>query len=320
MPGALAMRGGDRGVSLRAERHQETFKLGLKSFINEARFLAQFDHPSLVKVYRFWEQNRTAYTAMQYYEGRTIKEIVANSPELVDEAWCRKILRQILQALEMLYTMKILHRDISPDNIIVQAERRRGAARFRFGAPDHRRHDQGPDRDPQARLRAGRTVCRRRLARTGRVHRHLRAGGGDVFRDPQAAAPEFDRAHDQGSGDAAAGPGAGRLRRRRSWPPSTRAWPCCRRTGRRPSTNSATCSASFRSDRRRRARRSAPASAALPPRASMRRRCRSSRRPRCRWKRRLPLARQRRRKPAAAARRACRQALAVHRRSPPRCC
>jgi predicted Ser/Thr protein kinase len=120
MPGALAMRGGDRGVSLRAERHQDTFKLGLKSFINEARFLAQFDHPSLVKVYRFWEQNRTAYTAMQYYEGRTIKDIVATSPELVDEAWCRTILRQILQALEMLYTMKILHRDISPDNIIVQ--------------------------------------------------------------------------------------------------------------------------------------------------------------------------------------------------------
>ncbi len=120
MPGALAMRGGDRGVSLRAERHQDTFKLGLKSFINEARFLAQFDHPSLVKVYRFWEQNRTAYTAMQYYQGRTIKDIVAASPEIVDEAWCRKILRQILQALEMLYTMQIVHRDVSPDNIIVQ--------------------------------------------------------------------------------------------------------------------------------------------------------------------------------------------------------
>jgi serine/threonine protein kinase len=120
MPGALAMRGGDRGVSLRAERHQETFKVGLKSFINEARFLAQFDHPSLVKVYRFWEQNRTAYTAMQYYEGRTIKQIVADSPELVDQTWCLKVLGQILQALETLYTMQILHRDISPDNIIVQ--------------------------------------------------------------------------------------------------------------------------------------------------------------------------------------------------------
>lgn len=120
MPGVLAARASDHGIRVRAERHRETFDVGLKSFINEARFLAQFDHPSLVKVYRFWEQNHTAYTAMQYYEGRTIKDIVNGSPHVVNEAWCRKILKQILDALEMLYTMRILHRDVSPDNIIVQ--------------------------------------------------------------------------------------------------------------------------------------------------------------------------------------------------------
>lgn len=120
MPGVLAARGADHSVSVRAERHQDTFNVGLKSFINEARFLAQFDHKSLVKVYRYWEQNRTAYTAMQYYEGRTIKDIVARSPELVTQEWCMAILRQILGALEMLYTMNIVHRDVSPDNIIVQ--------------------------------------------------------------------------------------------------------------------------------------------------------------------------------------------------------
>lgn len=120
MPGPLASRAHDQSVTVRAERHQDTFDLGLKSFINEARFLAQFDHPSLVKVYRFWEQNQTAYTAMQYYEGRTIKDIVANSPEVVTEAWCMRVLRQILGALETLYTMQLLHRDVSPDNIIVQ--------------------------------------------------------------------------------------------------------------------------------------------------------------------------------------------------------
>jgi serine/threonine protein kinase len=120
MPGVLAARASDHSIRVRAERHQETFNVGLKSFINEARFLAQFDHSSLVKVYRFWEQNQTAYTAMQYYDGRTIKDIVTGSPELVTEEWCRKILKQILEALEMLYTMRILHRDVSPDNIIVQ--------------------------------------------------------------------------------------------------------------------------------------------------------------------------------------------------------
>jgi serine/threonine protein kinase len=120
MPGVLAMRASNAGVTLRSERHKETFELGLKSFINEARLLAQFDHPALIKVYRFWEQNNTAYTAMKFYDGRTVKDIVANSPELVTDAWCRAVLRQILEALEMLYTMQILHRDISPDNIIVQ--------------------------------------------------------------------------------------------------------------------------------------------------------------------------------------------------------
>jgi len=120
MPGALALRADDGSIALRSDRHQDTFGLGLKSFINEARLLAQFDHPALIKVYRFWEQNNTAYTAMKFYQGRTIKEIVNTTPELVDEAWCRKVLYQILQALDTLYTMQILHRDISPDNIIIQ--------------------------------------------------------------------------------------------------------------------------------------------------------------------------------------------------------
>ena len=120
MPGALSGRAADKSVMVRAERHQQTFNVGLKSFINESRFLAQFDHPSLVKVYRYWEQNKTAYMAMRYYDGRTIKDIVANSPEIVTEQWCKFIFKQILDALETLYTMKILHRDVSPDNIIVQ--------------------------------------------------------------------------------------------------------------------------------------------------------------------------------------------------------
>ncbi|MET3131789.1 serine/threonine protein kinase [Oxalobacteraceae bacterium GrIS 1.11] len=121
MPGALAGRASDKSVAVRSDRHQATFDVGLKSFINEARFLAQFDHPSLVKVYRYWEENQTAYMAMRYYHGRTIKDIVAQNPELVTPRWCMSITRQILEALETLYTKKILHRDVSPDNIIVQA-------------------------------------------------------------------------------------------------------------------------------------------------------------------------------------------------------
>lgn len=120
MPGTLAGRAADASVSVRAERHKATFDAGLKSFINEARLLAQFDHPSLVKVYRFWEQNKTAYMAMRYYDGKTLKDIVKTRPEMVTEAWLKFIFKQILEALDTLYKAKILHRDVSPDNIIVQ--------------------------------------------------------------------------------------------------------------------------------------------------------------------------------------------------------
>ncbi len=58
-------------------RHAETFEAGLRSFINEAKLLAQFDHPSLVKVYRFWEANGTAYMVMPFYEGITLKDDAA---------------------------------------------------------------------------------------------------------------------------------------------------------------------------------------------------------------------------------------------------
>ena len=120
MPGTLAGRIPDGSVAVRAERHQETFSAGLKSFINEARLLAQFDHSALVKVYRFWEENKTAYMAMRHYDGNTLKDIVVNRPERVTEAWLKFIFKQILDGLETLYAVKILHRDVSPDNIIVQ--------------------------------------------------------------------------------------------------------------------------------------------------------------------------------------------------------
>ena len=43
---------------------------------DEARLLAQFDHPSLVKVYRFWEANGTAYMVMPFLEGTTLKDVL----------------------------------------------------------------------------------------------------------------------------------------------------------------------------------------------------------------------------------------------------
>lgn len=120
MPLALARRGTGKKIVVRAAKHQDTFSAGLKSYINEARLLAQFDHPALVKVYRFWEENDTAYMAMQFYDGHTLKHLIDSTPELLTQAWLKSMLGPILAALDTLYSAQILHRDVSPENIIIQ--------------------------------------------------------------------------------------------------------------------------------------------------------------------------------------------------------
>jgi serine/threonine protein kinase len=119
MPSALAARSGAVTVSVRSDRHADTFAAGLKSFINEARLLAQFDHPSLVKVYRFWEANGTAYMVMPFYEGATLKDALRDLGGPPDEAWLKGLLHPLLEALAVLHHEQCFHRDIAPDNILI---------------------------------------------------------------------------------------------------------------------------------------------------------------------------------------------------------
>jgi serine/threonine protein kinase len=119
MPSSLAQRVGGTQVSVKSERHRETFEAALKSFVNEARLLAQFDHPSLVKVYRFWEANGTAYMAMPFYEGITLKDELKAMGAPPDENWLRELLEPLSEALAVIHAEKCYHRDIAPDNVIL---------------------------------------------------------------------------------------------------------------------------------------------------------------------------------------------------------
>jgi serine/threonine protein kinase len=119
MPSALAARTGPTDVSVKSERHRETFEAGLKSFVNEARLLAQFDHPSLVKVYRFWEANGTAYMVMPFYEGITLKQQLKDMGAAPNEAWLMELLGPLTEALQVIHAEQCYHRDIAPDNVIL---------------------------------------------------------------------------------------------------------------------------------------------------------------------------------------------------------
>jgi serine/threonine protein kinase len=121
LPSSLAMRDSNGSVVARSPQHQESFDVGLKSFVNEARLLAQFDHPSLLKVYRFWDERGTTYMVMPLYKGLTLKQVLGKKEVVVDEQWLTRMLDGVTQALELIHSADCYHRDIAPDNIILVA-------------------------------------------------------------------------------------------------------------------------------------------------------------------------------------------------------
>lgn len=91
-------------------------------FIDEAKQLSKFDHPYIVKVTDIFEANNTAYFAMEYAKGDTLKEYVQQKGALnIHEAL--PIMTKLLRAVEEVHNKGMLHRDIKPDNIILKPNR-----------------------------------------------------------------------------------------------------------------------------------------------------------------------------------------------------
>jgi len=135
MPASMASRvSGSSAIVVKSDRHLDTFKAGLKSFVNEARLLARFDHPSLVKVYRFWEENGTAYMVMPFYEGPTLKTALAELGHVPSESELRAWLKPILNAVTVLHDGETWHQNIGPDAIMLTPV---GPVLLGFNAAEH---------------------------------------------------------------------------------------------------------------------------------------------------------------------------------------
>ncbi|MDB5827499.1 MAG: hypothetical protein JWQ73_1719 [Variovorax sp.] len=120
LPTALAARSADSpDVIVKSPRHVDLYQSGLRSFINEARLLARFDHAAVVKVLRWWEGNGTAYMAMPYYEGPTLARSLAELGHAPDEAQLLDLLNPLLDGLAAMHAVRCLHRDIAPEKIIL---------------------------------------------------------------------------------------------------------------------------------------------------------------------------------------------------------
>ncbi len=119
MPASLASRQSDGMVLPHSEGHKETFEAGMRSFINEAKLLAQFDHPALLKVYRYWQEFGTTYMVMPLYKGETLKQALVRKKGQIDQAWLLNIIDGVTQALAVMHSADCYHRDIAPDNIML---------------------------------------------------------------------------------------------------------------------------------------------------------------------------------------------------------
>ncbi len=127
LPEEIAFRAADRGVSPNASQHRERYRQGLENFLTEARTLASFRHPHIVRVARFFEAHDTAYMVMEYVRGRSfknwwLKQKPQDLPPGQGERLLVQRLKPLLDGLAVVHGAGYLHRDIKPDNIQVRSE------------------------------------------------------------------------------------------------------------------------------------------------------------------------------------------------------
>lgn len=139
-PESMIMRqGGVPQVTVYSDGKLENFHYGLQGFLDEARVLAQFQgNPNIVGVRSYFEENGTAYFVMDYIEGINLKTYIQrHGGNLGWEETCN-IMLPIMDALIEVHRKGIIHRDVTPDNILIANEHTVklldfGAARYSLG-------------------------------------------------------------------------------------------------------------------------------------------------------------------------------------------
>ena len=91
-------------------------------FIREARQMAQLVHPNIVAVHQVFEENNTAYMALDMINGIDLVTLAENEPQRITNTLLRSVLRQSLKAINFIHGKGLLHRDISPDNIMLDSK------------------------------------------------------------------------------------------------------------------------------------------------------------------------------------------------------
>jgi hypothetical protein len=124
LPASLANRGPGELIPQVQPDKLSLYRLGLKSFFEEGRALAQIAHASVVSVLNFFRENETVYMVMNYLEGATLQDYVVTArdlkkPKIFRESTIRSLFDEILRGLRIVHQHKMLHLDIKPANIFI---------------------------------------------------------------------------------------------------------------------------------------------------------------------------------------------------------
>ena len=124
LPASLASRGPGEFIPQVQTDKLSLYRLGLKSFFEEGRALAQIAHTSVVSVLNFFRENETVYMVMNYLEGATLQDYIVTArdlkkPKIFRESTIRSLFDEILRGLRIVHQHKMLHLDIKPANIFI---------------------------------------------------------------------------------------------------------------------------------------------------------------------------------------------------------
>lgn len=107
-------------VTVTSIEEKNNYNKGKKRFLDEAQVMARFNkNEGIVKILDFFEANNTAYIVMEYLEGITLKQYLGKYGVLQFRNLIEMML-PLLEALIEIHSQGLIHRDISPDNIMVQ--------------------------------------------------------------------------------------------------------------------------------------------------------------------------------------------------------
>lgn len=109
-------------VYSRSEQQRAQFKSIVRHFVREAHRLATLDHPNIVGVHQVFEDNETAYMALDFVDGDDLSDNLDHAWQIINPGNVKSLLLTLLDAVSFVHSNGLLHCDISPDNILVDQQ------------------------------------------------------------------------------------------------------------------------------------------------------------------------------------------------------